>query len=283
MATYTKINDNDIVTINVGGIIHQTCIDTLKGVRYFEGAFDTTRSIFIDRSPSNFDILLDHLRGYDMSEFIDDGVIADAEFYGINLNKPKTPQTLTVEEREELINKIQICQRAFDLGWKSLENKSDSELLDYYESILRCAENRKNSQELVTLLTVVSTLIEMKIPCLKGMTAMISDGLLERVVADIIASGLLTKVKLPDSVSELLVTVSKLAAKNLIHNTEQDHNTEQEPNTKHNTEQEPFSTDRDRDAVMELYNTEQDHLNKIFKDLGFEILKDIIYTTTQMS
>jgi hypothetical protein len=80
---------SNIVKINVGGTIFTTTKETLTAQKYtiLAGLLNVERDengeIFVDRNPKFFDMILDHLRGVDIS---------------------KTVQNMTKQDRQDLLN-----------------------------------------------------------------------------------------------------------------------------------------------------------------------------------
>ena len=132
---------DEIVTLNVGGTLFTTSKSTLMIVpffqRMFEGNWSTTKladgSIFIDRDPHIFGILLKILRGYtfDPDQFPDPDrshLFEDADFYGIKcisqLNLPhiefiefknRSGQWYTVPKLELVTLPLTVCSKSVNV------------------------------------------------------------------------------------------------------------------------------------------------------------------------
>ncbi len=138
-----------MLKINVGGTIFTTSKDTVQNncsPNFFSSYLKwrpRSNYIFVDRDPTFFNLILNHLRGYTItlpSEHKDLYMIyEDADFYGISTLTTQLEEILAIklDIKKRADVEFQVRKNAFDSNYKipQLDLLSDRELL-YLKDIL---------------------------------------------------------------------------------------------------------------------------------------------------
>lgn len=91
-----NLDNNNYITVNIGGIIFRTSRSNLEKLKFFNDLFtsgtiidrDENNNIFLDRNPKLFSYILDFLRNRDLKQFgeykyKEPGMIQEINFYGL--------------------------------------------------------------------------------------------------------------------------------------------------------------------------------------------------------